>query len=426
MNNLKNIYYNIGELVTLKGANKLRQGREMSEFEIIKNAYFIELDGKVIEVGNNDDYLLHEDANMINVLGRLVTPGLIDSHTHLVHAGSREHELKQKLEGVSYLDILKNGGGILSTVSDTREASFEELYDKSKSSLDIMLEYGVTTVEAKSGYGLNMETELKQLEVAKKLSLDHDVHIVCTFMGAHAIPFEYKTDRNGFIELVNKIAIEVKKRNLAEFVDVFCEVGVFSKAESEVILKHALDLGFKIKIHADEIASIGGVTLAAELKASSAEHLMATSVEDMKLLSESKTVLTILPSTSFNLDKGYARTRLMIDNNCGLAIASDYNPGSSPSENLQLAMQIAAIKTKMTPKEVITAVTINAAVSLGLNDTKGSLELGKDADFVIFDCTNLDYLIYHFGINHVKDVYIKGKQVVQNQRVIRSENEISR
>lgn len=406
------VVHSIDQLITVRGRNALRQGREMSDVEIIENGFLVVENGKFVAIGAGDGYLEYQKkATMVNAKGRIVTPGLIDSHTHLVHAGSRENEFQKKLNGVSYLEILASGGGILDTVEKTRNASFEELYQKAKKSLDMMLSYGVTTVEAKSGYGLDLENELKQLAVVKELNHNHPIKLVSTFMGAHAIPKEYQGRKEEFIGLLKQIINEVHKRHLAEYCDVFCEEGVFSLAETEEILRYAALLGFKLKMHADEIVPLGGASLAAKLGCTSAEHLMATTVNDMRLLAEKRVVANILPLTSFYLDKGFANVRLMIDNNCGVAIATDYNPGSSPSENLQLAMQIASIKTKMTPKEVVTAVTINGAASLDRAKKTGSIEVGKDADFVIFDCPNLDYLIYHFGVNHVQEVYINGKKV---------------
>lgn len=406
------VVHSIDQLITVRGRNALRQGQEMNDVEIIENGYLVVENGKFIALGAGDGYLEYQNgASLVCAKGKIVTPGLIDSHTHLVHAGSRENEFQKKLNGVSYLEILASGGGILDTVEKTRNASFEELSQKAKKSLDTMLSYGVTTVEAKSGYGLDLDNELKQLAVVKELNCNHPIKLVSTFMGAHAIPKEYQGRKEEFIYLLKKILDEVHKKKLAEFCDVFCEEGVFSLAETEEILQYAAQLGFMLKMHADEIVPLGGAALAAKLGCTSAEHLMATTVNDMKLLAEKQVVANVLPLTSFYLDKGFAKVRLMIENNCGVAIATDYNPGSSPSENLQLAMQIASIKTKMTPKEVITAVTINGAASLDRAKNIGSIEIGKEADFVIFDCPNLDYLIYHFGVNHVQTVYINGKEV---------------
>lgn len=411
------IVYNIGKLVTVRGKNALRKGREMSDVEIIDNGYFIVQDGKFIEIGEDDGYLKYKGTR-INANGLLILPGLIDSHTHLIHGGSRENEFLMKLEGLEYLDILAKGGGILNTVQLTRKAGFDILYNQAKKSLYTMMKYGVTTIEAKSGYGLDLDTEIKQLEVANKLNVNLPINIISTYMGAHAIPLEYKNNREEYINLVKKTLVEVKKRNLAIFCDVFCEKNVFTLDESEDILLYAASLGYKLKIHADEMSSLGGAGLAAKLNCTSADHLLSTNISDIKKLAQNNVVANILPLTSLYLNKNFADVRAMISNHCGVAIATDYNPGSSPSENLQLAMQIAAFKNRMIPKEIITAVTINAATSLGLENEKGSIDIGKDADFIICDCPNLDYLLYHFGINHVVDVYISGRKVVENQYII--------
>ncbi len=413
------IVKNIGNLVTLGEGDKPRVGALMNEVEILKNGYVVVKDGKFMALGEGDvpKGYIGDNTVIKDAQGLTVTPGLIDPHTHLVHGGSRENEFSKKLEGVPYMDILKAGGGILSTVNSTKKSTFDELYNKAKKSLDTMLSFGITTVEAKSGYGLDLETELKQLKVAKKLNENHPVDLVSTYLGAHAMPTEYKDNRDEFIDQIIKALPQIKKENLAEFCDVFCEEGVFSIEETRKILLAAKELGFKLKIHADEIVTLGGAELAAELGAHSADHLMATSNKGIEEMAKNGVIADILPTTSFNLNKEYARARDMIENGVAVALSTDYNPGSSPTENLQLAMQLGALKLRMTPKEVITAVTINSAFSVDRGDKVGSITVGKNADFVIFDTPNLDYIMYHFGINHAKDVYKNGIQVVENGRV---------
>lgn len=415
------IIKNIGKLVTCKDLGRPKVGKEMNELEIIENAYIAIRDGKVIEIGLEDGYksIANNYTKIEDAKGLLVTPGLIDSHTHLVHGGSRENEFSKKLAGVPYIEILNEGGGILSTVNATKNATEQQLYDKAKKSLDRMLELGVTTAESKSGYGLELETELKQLKVSNKLGKEHPIDLVHTFLGAHAVPVEYKANHKPFIdEVVNKMMPKVKELGLAEFCDVFCEEGVFTIDETEYILSKAKEMGYKLKIHADEIVSLGGAELAAKLQCTSADHLMAASEDGLKMMAKNNVIANILPGTSFNLNKAYANARKMIDLNVGVSLSSDYNPGSCPSENLQFVMQLGCLGLKMTPYEVLNAVTINAAYCIDRQDEVGSIEVGKKADFVVFDAPNVEYLMYHFGINHVNQVYKNGMLVVDNKHII--------
>lgn len=415
------ILKNIGKLVTMQGSSSFRVKEEMNKINIIENAYIAVKNGKILAIGVGDEFgnLCGEDTKIHDAEGLLVTPGLIDSHTHLIHGGSRENEFSMKLNGVPYIEILNSGGGILSTVKATKEASEEALYKKAKKSLDRMLEFGVTTVEEKSGYGLELNTEIKQLEVARALDKNHPVDLVHTFLGAHAVPEEYKENHKAYIDiLVDVMMPKIKDMGLAEFCDVFCEEGVFTIEESEYILQKAKEIGYKLKIHADEIESLGGAELAAKLGCVSADHLMAASDEGIKMMAENNVVANILPATSFNLNKNYADCRKMIDMGAIVSLSSDYNPGSCPSENLQLVMQLGCLHLKMTPNEVLTAVTINAAYAIDRADKIGSIEVGKNADFVVFDARNVEYLMYHFGINHTKKVYKNGNLVVDNKIVV--------
>ena len=413
------IIKNIDNLITLKGPNRPRVKEEMSKISLIKNGIIAIEGDKIIYVGEGElpeNIETDEDTVFIDGTGKTVTPGLVDPHTHLVHGGSREHELSMKLKGAGYLDILEAGGGIHSTVKATREAGFEELYNKAKKSLDIMLSFGVTTVEAKSGYGLDdFDTEIRQMEVAKKLNEDHPIDIVSTFMGAHAIPSAYKDNPRGFVDLIiEKMIPEVKERDLAKFIDVFCEKGVFSVEESKEILEAGQKHGLLAKVHADEIEPLGGAELAADVGCISAEHLVSASDEGIKKMAEKGVVAVLLPATSFNLQSGkFARAKKMIEEGVAVALSTDYNPGSSPTENMQLVINFASIIMKLTPEEVITAATINAASALKLEEEIGSIEEGKKADIVIFDAPNLDYIIYHFGINHTDKVIKNGKLVYE-------------
>lgn len=415
------IIKNIGKLVTMEGSFLPKTGKEMNELTVLENAYIAVVEGKIFKVGTGEDYkeLVGENTVIDDASGMLVTPGLIDSHTHLVHGGSRENEFSKKLNGVPYIQILQEGGGILSTVNSTKKATFDELYKKAKKSLDRMLEFGVTTVEEKSGYGLELETEVKQLQVAHKLDEDHPVDLVHTFLGAHAVPVEYKSNSEAYIKLlVEEIMPKVKELGLAEFCDVFCEEGVFSVEESDYILSKAKEMGYKLKIHADEIVPIGGAELAAKLGCISADHLMAASEQGLKDMVGKGVIANILPGTSFNLNKPSANGRKMIDLNVPISLSSDYNPGSCPSENLQFVMQLGCLNLKMTPNEVLTAVTINAAHCVDRATEIGSIEIGKKADIAVFDAPNVEYLMYHFGINHIDRVYKEGKLVVKSKHVV--------
>lgn len=408
---------NIDNLITLKGEDKARSGKEQGEISLIENGIIAVEDDKIIYVGEGELPETIEVDDMTEIIdgtGKTVTPGLIDSHTHLVHGGSREHEFKLKLEGVDYLEILASGGGIYSTVKDTRESSFEELYKKANKSLDTMLAFGVTTVEAKSGYGIgDFDTELRQLEVAKKLGEDHAIDIISTFMGAHAVPKEYEGRGDEFIDvLINEMMPKVVEKGLAKFNDVFCEEGVFTIDQSRKILLAGKEKGLIPKMHADEIVSLGGAELAAEVACISAEHLMAASDKGIEDMAKKGVIGVLLPGTSFNLQKGtIAPARKMIEKGVPVAISTDYNPGSCPSENLQFMMTLGSLTLKMTPAEVITAVTINAAAALGLEGEVGSLQEGKMADISIFDVPNLEYMVYHFAINHTDTVIKNGKVV---------------
>lgn len=391
------------------------KGKDMNDFQKIENGYIAIADGYIQAVGSGDfrEYC-GKKTRLYNASGRIVTPGFIDSHTHLVFGGSREQEFADKVAGVPYLEILKRGGGIFSTVKETRLRSKEELIEKAKKSLLVMLGFGVTTAEAKSGYGLDFETEIKQLEAIRSLNGVQPIELLATYMGAHAVPKEYALNKARYIKDMIQTMKEIKSRDLAIFTDVFCEEGVFTPEESKQILSAAKAIGLIPKIHADEIVSLGGARIACEVGASSADHLMAIKDKDILCLAQSNTVANLLPGTSFFLDKPYANARKLIDSGVAVAIASDYNPGSSPSENFQLMMQLAAGKLKMSPAEILNAVTINPAYELGISDSVGSIEVGKKADIVVLDAPNWEYVLYHYGINHTQAVFKKGILVFEN------------
>ncbi|MEA4921099.1 MAG: imidazolonepropionase [Clostridiaceae bacterium] len=404
---------NIGTLQTPVGSFK-HGGKSQGENSVLHNAAIL-VDGGVIKVISFDGKLpdgYEKAEKIIDAGGKLVTPGLIDCHTHMVFGGYRQGEIPLKLKGAGYLDILKAGGGILDTVSKTREASENELFEKSMGFLDEMLSLGVTTVESKSGYGLDKENELKQLRVNKRLNDAHKADVVSTFLGAHAIPQEYKGRGDQYIDMLcNDVLPAVAAEKLAGFCDVFCEDGVFDVNQSRKLLEAAKKLGLRARIHADEIEEIGGAVLSGELEAVSAEHLIATGERGMASMANGGVIADLLPATSFYLNKTFAPARRMIELGIPVAIASDFNPGSCPSLNLQLAMSMGYIKYRMTPEEVLTAVTINAACSLGLENTIGTIEEGKKADMVIWDAHDMAMLVYRFGSNLAKTVIKNGETV---------------
>ena len=409
---------NIGLLATPVGTKTLK-GKAQEKILLIENATVGIKNGCIAFAGKQGDNTIDEPINAtltIDCKGKLVTPGLVDAHTHLVFGGWRQKELALKQKGMSYLDILKSGGGILSTVEHTREASVEELIKKGKALLSEILDLGVTTCEIKSGYGLTTNDELKQLRVIRALNEKQPIDLVSTFMGAHAVPKEYKENRKGYIDLIiSEMLPAVANEDLAEFCDIFCETAVFTPEESCRILNEARKYGMTPKIHADEIDPIGGAETAAEVGAISAEHLIQASDEGIKALAQKDVIAVLLPATSFYLEKPYARARDMINADVAVAIATDFNPGSSPGLNIQLAMNLACLKYKMTPAETLTAVTLNGAAAINRAKTCGSIETGKQADLVIWDAPDLDYIFYRFGSNLVHTV-IKNGVVVRAKK----------
>ncbi|WBW50196.1 imidazolonepropionase [Peptoniphilus equinus] len=415
------ILYHLNEVFSPKDKGRPLRGEEMNQTTILKDAYIAIKDGKILKVGEGDvpAELIDEYTVMEDLTGKVATPGLIDCHTHLVYGGSREHEFSKKLNGMSYLDILAEGGGILSTQKATREADFDTLYDKTKNLLEHMMVHGVTTVEAKSGYGLYWDTEKRQMEVVKALDKDLPVDLISTFMAAHAIPEENKDNPDDFIDEVIGMLPQVKAENLAEFVDIFCEKGVFTAKQSEKLLRAAKDMGFKTRIHADEIESIGGSKVAAEVGTVSAEHLMMITDEDIKGLAEAHVIGNLLPATTFSLiEDTYAPARKMLDAGMAITLTTDSNPGSCPTANLQFAMQLGCLYMRLTPVEVYNAVTINAAYSVDRAKTIGSFDEGKRADITVFDAKNLDYTMYFFATNLASRVYKDGKLIVENRQIV--------
>ena len=389
---------NIGLLATPRG-DSARRGRQQGEITLLRDAWVAVEGGKIAAVGQGQP--APEDGDtLLDAGGRLMTPGLVDAHTHLIFGGWRQNEIPLKLKGAGYLDILRAGGGILSTVRATRKASGEELFEKSRAFLDEMLAQGVTTAELKSGYGLDKETELKQLRVIKRLNEAHPMDAVATYLGAHAIPEEYALRSGEYIDfIISDMLPEIKRQSLAEFCDVFLETGVFGVEESRRLLTAAREMGFGLKIHADEIDELGGSLLAGELGAVSAEHLIATGERGMEALAHGGVTAVLLPCTSLYLNKSFARARDMIARGIPVAVATDFNPGSCPSLNIGLCMTMAYLKYRMTSEEILSSVTINAACAVNRGGSIGTIEPGKKADMVIWNAEDMEMLCYRMGSN---------------------------
>lgn len=408
------LIHNIGTLQTPLGSFP-HAGAAQGENRKYHNAAVL-CDGGVIRAVYENGALpeVGADTQTIDAQGRLVTPGLIDAHTHLVFGGWRQNEIPLKLKGAGYLDILRAGGGILSTVRATRKASEEELFEKSRAFLDELMAQGVTTAELKSGYGLDKETELKQLRVIKRLNEAHPMDAVATYLGAHAIPEEYALRSGEYIDfIISDMLPEIKRQGLAEFCDVFLETGVFGVEESRRLLTAAREMGFGLKIHADEIDELGGSQLAGELGAVSAEHLIATGERGMEALARGGVIAALLPCTSLYLNKSFARARDMIAHGIPVAVATDFNPGSCPSLNIGLCMTMAYLKYRMTPEEILSSVTINAACAVNRGGSTGTIEPGKKADMVIWNAEDMEMLCYRMGSNLAGTV-IKNGAIVKN------------
>jgi imidazolonepropionase len=408
---------NASQIVTCK-ANGVKKGKEMQDLGVIENGSIYIENGIIIDVGTFDELKVYEkeDVDIINAENKIVLPGFIDSHTHFVFGGYRDDEYSWRLSGMDYMEIMNRGGGISKSVQQTRNASEEKLFNDGIKRLNSFANFGVTTVEGKSGYGLDLETEIKQLEVMKSLNKSHSLDVVSTFLGAHSVPKEYEGRSSEYIDfIISKVLPVVVDKQLAEFCDVFTEKNVFSIEESKKLLLSAKKMGLKLKMHADEIVRIGGTELAGELKAISADHLLKASDEGIKALKDNDVVATLLPATAFSLQASYARARYMIDNGGAVAVASDFNPGSCHTESIPLLIALSTIKMKMTIEETINALTINAAKAINREKLIGSLEKGKKADIVIHDCSSYKFLAYHIGVNMVEKVMKNGKIILDKE-----------
>ena len=398
----------IGALATPLGT-AAKGGAAQGEIQTLRNAYVLIEDGVITQVGTGAPPPCQ--GEVLSAGGALVTPGLVDAHTHLIFGGWRQNELGLKLHGKTYLEIQNAGGGIQSTTNATRQATAEELAEKALRALDEMMGFGVTTCEAKSGYGLSTEHELKALQVIKDLQRRHPIDIAATFMGAHLVPAEYKADREAYIRLIcEEMLPQVKEQGIAQFCDVFCEADTFTVEESRRVLEAGLKYGLRPKIHADEIEAIGGSQLAGELGAISAEHLIVCPPDGIESMARGGVVACLLPCTSLYLGASFAPARDMVRAGVPVAMASDFNPGSCPCLNMQLVINLGCLKYRLTPEEVLTAVTLNAAAAIDRAGTIGSVEPGKAGDLVIWEAADLNYLCYRMGSNLVRNV-IKGGQV---------------
>lgn len=412
------------QLLTCRGRTPKRK-KNLQDVAQVEKGWIASYRGKIVFVGREDDFKkefrLENNAYSIDGSGLVGLPGFVDSHTHLPFAGTREKEFVLRLKGYTYQQLAEKGLGIQTSVKATRQASKEELISLCLSRLDSMLQHGTTTAEAKSGYGLNLEDEIKQLEALKEADRIHPVDIVPTFMGAHEVPLEYKSQKEDYIHLlIDEILPAVKEKNLAEFFDVFCEEGVYSVEESRRLARAAKEAGFKIRVHADEFSPLGGAQLAAEEGAASADHLLAVSEEGIQKLSESTTAATLLPAVPFFLmEEKRAPARKLIDQGAIVALATDFNPGSSMTESMLFVLQLAVYTMKMMIEEAINAATANGAYALAKHEEMGSLEVGKKMDLILCEVQNYPSLIYHLGINPIKYVIKNGKIAVKDGKVLR-------
>jgi imidazolonepropionase len=413
------------QLLTCKGPIPKRK-EALGEVGLLKKGCIASYKGRIIFVGDERDFCrevqLEKNGLCLEGKGLIGLPGFVDSHTHLPFAGTREEEFVLRLRGYTYQQLSERGLGIQTTVKATRAASKKELLSLCFSRLDSMLLHGTTTVEAKSGYGLNFEDEIKQLEALKELRNLHPVDIIPTFMGAHEIPLEYKERKDDYIELlIQKILPRIQEKNLAEFFDVFCEKGVFSLEETRKLVQAAKRAGLKIKIHADEFASLGGAQLAADEGATSAEHLINISEEGIKKLAQSSTAAVLLPTVSFFLMlEKKAPARWLIDEGAIVALATDFNPGSSMTENMLFVLQLGVFTLRMSIEEAINAATANAAYAIDRHEEVGSLEVGKKMDLILCEAPNYPTLVYHLGINPIKHVIKNGRLVVRDGEILKT------
>ena len=404
---------NIKELIQVRENNILKvAGKDMQELPTIKNAFLLIKDDLILEYGDMDNAPTEADKT-IDCSGKMILPTWCDSHTHIVYAGNREQEFVDRINGLSYEEIANKGGGILNSAKKLQETSEEDLYEQSAKRLKEVMNLGTGAVEIKSGYGLTTEAELKMLRVIKKLRTNFNLPIKATFLGAHAFPIEYKNNKEAYIDLIiNEMLPKISAEKLADFIDAFCETGYFSVEDTDKILAAGVQHGLTPKVHVNQFTTIGGVQVSVKHNALSVDHLEVMNNEDIEALKNSDTMPVALPSCSYFLSIPYTPARDIINANLPLALATDYNPGSTPSGNMNFVVATACIKMKMTPEEAINAATINGAYAMNLSDEVGSITKGKKANFIITkEIPSYGFIPYSFGSNLINSVYINGKEI---------------
>ena len=405
------LFINIKELIQVRELSEDKvYGKDMGVLPIIKNAFMLIKSHTIIDFGSMDNLDIRKADKVVDLTGKLVLPTWCDSHTHIVYADSREDEFVDRIKGLSYHEIAEKGGGILNSAKKLQDKTEDQLYNAAVTRIEEIIKSGTGALEIKSGYGLTLDSELKMLQVIKKLKETFPIPIKATFLGAHAIPSKYKENREEYIELIiNNILPEVASQKLADYIDVFCEKGYFSAKETDRILKAGAIHGLIPKIHVNQFNSVGGVKVGVNNNALSVDHLEVLTDEDLSILSKSDTMPVALPSCSFFLGIPYTNARKIIDSNVPLALATDFNPGSTPSGNMNFVVSLACIKLKMTPEEAINAATINAAYALNLSEKIGSISRGKLANFMITkSIKSYNFLPYYFGSNSIERIYLNG------------------
>ncbi|MCF1421893.1 imidazolonepropionase [Mangrovimonas futianensis] len=405
---------NIKELLQTRTTNvTVLNGEEMKELPSIKNAYLLIEHDTIVEFGKMDDFEDMDADEVIDASGKMVLPTWCDSHTHIVYAGNREQEFVDRINGLSYEEIANRGGGILNSAEKLQNTSEDDLYDQSAQRLTEVMKMGTGAIEIKSGYGLTLDAELKMLRVIKRLKHDFPVKVISTFLGAHAIPKEFKDNPDGYVDvIIEEMIPQIAKEQLSSNIDVFCEKGYFSLEQTERILQAGASYGLIPKIHVNQFNAFGGIALGVKYDALSVDHLEELSEEDIAVLKDSNTMPVALPSCSYFLSIPYTPARKLLDAGIPIALASDYNPGSTPSGNMNFVVSTACIKMKMTPEEAINAATINGAYAMGISNMYGSICRGKKANIMITkEIPSYHYLPYAFGDNHIDAVYINGVKI---------------